>query len=155
MSKKILFGSLDTIALLLSLSSEKFISSGIIHNKFHTVDSGTIYQKLKKLIEQGFIEEKTKKMARAGDDQMEYRLTDEGLKFRNMPVNRGLVVLNNAINTIVKQKTNIIEKTLVEDKEEKVKDFLMEFSEDCAEMVNRETLIEQQKILEKLLRKFL
>ena len=87
------------------------------------------------------------------DDQIEYKLTEKGIFFRNTLVNRGLIVLQESINSIVKQKTVSVKKTLLEDKNELIKDFLMEFSEEVSETVNNETLIEQQKILERLLKK--
>ncbi len=155
MSRKVLFGALDTLEILLFLSSKKYISSGIIRKKFHLIKPGTIYQKLKKLMAQGFIVNKSKKMTRAGDDRMEYKLTEEGKKLKNSLVNRGLVVLKEAINSIIVHKTSFAEEIPVEDKNEQIEEFLIEFSEESTEMVDNETLKEQQKILERLLNKLL
>ncbi|HDZ18482.1 hypothetical protein LCGC14_0748260 [marine sediment metagenome] len=155
MSKKVLFGALDTLEILLFLSSKKYISSGVIRKKFHMIKPGTIYQKLKKLMAQGFIVKKSKKMDRAGDDQMEYKLTEGGKKLKHSLVNRGLLVLKEAINSMMKYKSAVTKKPLMEDKTEQIEEFLIEFSEESAEMVDNETLKEQQKILERLLNKLL
>ena len=155
MSKKVLFGVLDTLEILLFLSSKKYISSGAIRKKFHLIKPGTIYQKLKKLIAQGFIVKKSKKMIRAGDETMEYKLTEEGIRFRSSLVNRGLVVLQEAINSMIKDNFVVTKKHLMEDKNEQIEAFLIEFSEECAEVVDNETLNEQQKILQRLLNKLL
>ncbi|KKM64413.1 hypothetical protein LCGC14_1501610 [marine sediment metagenome] len=155
MSKKVLFGVLDTLEILLFLSSKKYISSGAIRKKFHLIKPGTIYQKLKKLIAQGFIVKKSKKMIRAGDETMEYKLTEEGIRLRGSLVNRGLTVLQEVINSMMKNNSAVIQKPLMEDKNEQIEEFLIEFSEECAEMVDNETLKELQKTLERLLNKLL
>ncbi len=47
-----------------------------------------------------------------------------------------------------------MENTEVEDKNEKVQDFLMEFSEEISDMANNKSIINLQKIIEKLLKKY-
>ena len=94
-------------------------------------------------------------MDRAGDDQMEYKLTDGGKKLKDSLVNRGLMVLKEAINSMMKYNSVDTKKHLMEDKIEQIEVFLIEFSEESAEMVDNETLKEQQKILERLLNKLL
>ncbi|KKN43223.1 hypothetical protein LCGC14_0705360 [marine sediment metagenome] len=155
MSKKVLFGALDTLEILLFLSSKKYRSSGVIRKKFQVIKPGTIYQKLKKLMAQGFVVKKSKKMERAGDDQMEYKLTEEGKKLKNSLVNRGLVVLKEAINSMMKNNSVDTKKPFMEDKNEQIEEFLIEFSEDSAEMVDSGTLKEQQEILKRLLDRLL
>ncbi len=154
MSKKVLFGAFDTLEMMLLLSPKKLVSSGIIRKKFHMIQPGTIYKKLEKLIEQGFIEKKAIKVTRAGDDQMEYKLTDEGLMFRSGLVNRGLVVLQEAINSMKQLKDTATQKLAMGDENEKITELIMEFSEECSGMVDNQTLQEQQRILQRLLQKF-
>ena len=43
----------------------------------------------------------------------------------------------------------------MEDKEERIKTFLMEFSKESKKVVGQQTLKEQQELLEQLLRKYL
>jgi DNA-binding PadR family transcriptional regulator len=155
MSEKILLGSLDTLALLLFLNSKMYISSGDIRKQFHEIEPGTIYQKIRKLSDQGFIEKRTLKMERAGDDQVEYKLTEKGAEFRNKLVNRGLTVLKGVIDSMVKKQFDDTEKPFIEDKKEQIKNFLMEFWGECTELVDKETLGEQQKVLGRLLKKYL
>lgn len=153
MSKKVLFGSLDTLAILLFLSPKKYITSGIIRRQFSSIEPGTIYKKLKKLEQQGIVEKKTKKGDYAGDDRTEFKLTEDGAKMRIKLVERGLEVLYDVINKIVKQKT--AEEPFIEDKEEQIENFLLEFSRECLSLVDKETLKEQQQVLKKLLYKLL
>lgn len=153
MSKKVLFGSLDTLAILLFLSPKKYITSGIIRKQFNTIEPGTIYKKLKKLGQQGIIEKKTKKGNFAGDDRTEFKLTEDGAKMRVKLVERGLEVMYDVVNKLVKQKTT--RESPVEDKKEQIKNFLMKFAGECIGMVDNEILKEQQEILKNLLNKLL
>lgn len=80
MSKKILFGTLDTIELLLFLSSfeGKFITSSKIRERFPKIARNTLNMKLNKLVDQEFVEKLEKERKTAGADRMEYKLTQEG-----------------------------------------------------------------------------
>lgn len=115
----------------------------------------TISKKLKKLEQQGIIEKKTKKGDFAGDDLTEFKLTEDGSKMRGKLVERGLEVMYDVINRIMKRKTTVVDKSFKEVKEEQIQNLLLEFSEECMEMVDNETLKEQQKVLKKLLNKLL
>jgi len=150
MSEKILFGALDTLELLLFLSPKKHITSGIIRKNFQKIAPQTIRHKLKKLVQQGFIEKKTKKGDRAGDDRTEFKLTEIGDKLRIKLLERSIEVLYDVINRIVNRKTT--KDSPMEDKEEKIKTFLMEFSEESKKVVGQQTLKEQKDLLERLLR---
>jgi len=119
MSKKVLFGSLDTLAILLFLSSKKYITSGIIRREFNSIEPGTIYKKFKKLEQQGIIEKKTKKGNFAGDDLAEFKLTEDGAEMRGKLVERGLEVMYDVVDRIVKQKTTVREESVIEDKKNK------------------------------------
>ena len=153
MSKKRLFGSLETIELLFYLTPENFITSGIIRTHFNTVPYHTIYKRLTTLVEQGFIETMEKLGDFAGDDRMEYKVTELGMQFRKEITERMLKLLKPTINQIVQQKTEDIQRPILEDKEEQIKNFLLEFSGECEGMVNDETLMELQKMLKRLLSK--
>lgn len=80
MSKKILFGTLDTIELLLFLSSfgNSFVTSSKIREKFPKIARNTLNLKLNKLAEQKLIERLEKVRKVAGADRMEYKLTQTG-----------------------------------------------------------------------------
>jgi len=153
MSEKILFGALDTFELLLFLSPIKHITSGIIRKNFPQIPPETIRHKLEKLAQQGFIEKKTKKGERAGDDRTEFKLTSTGANLRIRLLERGIEVLYDVLNQIVKQKTS--KEFPMADKEEKIKTFLMEFSKESKKVVGQQTLKEQMGLLERLLRKVL
>ena len=153
MSERLLFGSFDTLEILLFLSPKKFISSGIIRKNFKVISPGTIRQKLYSLIQQGFVEKKTKKGDRAGDDRTEFKLTVLGDKLRLKLLERGIEVLYDVLDQIVKRTTS--KEFLMENKEEKVKAFLTEFSKESQRVVGQQTLKEQLGLLERLLRKVL
>lgn len=153
MSEKILFGALDTFELLLFLSPIKHITSGIIRKNFPSIPSQTIRHKLEKLVRQGFIAKKTKKGERAGDDRTEFKLTSTGANLRSRLLERGIDVLYDVLNQIVKQKTS--KESFMVDKEEKIKTFLTEFSKESKKVVGQQTLKDQIDLLERLLRKVL
>lgn len=88
MSKKILFGVLDTIKLLLVLSPDKFITSSVIRKSFPTTKYNTLYKKLKTLLQQGYLEVLEKPGEFAGDDRTEYKLTPSGEQIRNKLVTK-------------------------------------------------------------------
>lgn len=153
MSEKILFGSLDTLELVLFLSPKKYITSSIIRKKFPKIFSETIRHKLKKLGQQGFVEKRTKKGEYAGDDRTEFKLTDTGTKLRLKLVERTIEVMYDVINRIVKKKTVVTE--IKEDKSRHIEDFIYAFSEECEAMLDNEKLKEQLGVLKKLLTKLL
>ncbi len=68
---------------------------------------------------------KTKKGEFAGDDRTEYKLTEKCLKVRKNLIDYNITILNPIINLLIKEKTLSMENTEVEDKNEKVQDFLM------------------------------
>ena len=153
MSKETLFGLLDTIELLLFLSPDNYITSSTFRERFSHTLSGTIYNRLIILRNQGFVEVLKKKPIRAGDDTNEYRLTAEGVKFRNELIARSMKVLKREIEKVVKKKVTALEQPIIEDKEEQIKNFLLEISGECEGMINDETLMELQKLLKRLLSK--
>ncbi len=153
MSEKILFGSLDTLELLLFLSPKKYITSGAIRKKFDVIAPETIRNKLNKRVQEGSIEKKTKKGDHAGDDRTEFKLTDAGAKLRVKLVERTIEVMYDVINRIVKQKTATNEP--FQNKNQQIEDFIYAFSEDCAGLIGNEVLREQQGVLKKLLSKIL
>ena len=154
MSITVLKGSLETIALLLFLRHDKYITSSKIREKFKNTLSGTLYMRLKKLIDQGLLLKLTKKGEFAGDDRTEYKLSVKGLKVRESLIDYNITILNPIINLLIKEKTLDMENTEVEDKNEKVQDFMMEFSEEISDMVDNKSIIKFQKIIEKLLKKY-
>jgi len=95
------------------------------------------------------------KVVRAGDDQMEYKLTDKGLAFRRGLVNRGLVVLKEVIESMKQQNDTTTQKFIMGDENEKITELIMEFSEECSGMVDNQTLQEQQRTLQRLLQRLL
>jgi len=153
MSKKILFGALDTFELLLFLSPKKHITSGIIRKNFNKIAPETIRHKLNKLVQQGFIEKKTKKGDRAGDDRTEFKLIEMGERLRKDLLKRGIEVLYDVLNQIVEHKTS--KTSPMEEKEEKIQTFLIEFSKENKKVVGQQTLKDQQNLIERLLRKIL
>ncbi len=152
MSITVLKGSLETIALLIFLRHDNYITSRKIREKFKNTSSGTLYMRLKKLIYQGLLLKLSKKGDFAGDDRTEYKLSEKGLKVRESLIDYNITILNPIINLLIKEKT--LGNTEVEDKNEKVQDFLMEFSEEISDMVNNKSIIKFQKIIEKLLKKY-
>ena len=82
-------------------------------------------------------------------------MTIEGKRLRDKLIQYNIEVLAPEIEKILKQKIRKIEKPLIQDKEEKITDFIMEFSEECKGMVNNETLKEQQEALKKLMNNLL
>lgn len=83
MSIKVIKGSLDTIALLLFLSKDKYITSGLIRERFPEIKPGTLRKKLETLMKQNLVKKLVKKGDRAGDDRTEYILTTKGEKIRS------------------------------------------------------------------------
>ncbi len=153
MSKKRLFGSLATIELLFYLSSENFITSGIIRTQFNTVPYQTIYKRLTTLKNQGYVEEMEKSGDYAGDDRREYKVTESGLQFREEITENMVKLLQPAIDKMIQQKTKDLQTPILEDKEEQIKNFILEFSGECEGIINDETSVELQKILKRLLTK--
>ena len=155
MSKKRILGLLDTIRLLFYLSPEKFITSGIIRNHFNTVPYHTIYKRLTTLMKQGYIEGMEKSGDYAGDDRMEYKVTELGKKFLKEIIEKMVKLLQPTIAKMIQQKTDALQTPLLEDKEEQIQNFLLEFSGESEGMVNNKTLTELLKILKGLLSKML
>ena len=154
MSITVLKGSLETITLLIFLRHDNYITSRKIREKFKNTSSGTLYMRLKKLIYQGLLLKLTKKGNFAGDDRTEYKLSEKGLKVRKDLIDYNITILNPTINLLIKEKTLSRENIEVENKNERVQDFIMEFSEEISDMVNNESIIKLQKIIEKLLKKY-
>ena len=154
MSITVLKGSLETIELLIFLRHDNYITSRKIREKFKNTSSGTLYMRLKKLIYQGLLLKLTKKGDFAGDDRTEYKLSEKGLIVRKDLIDYNITILNPIINLLIKEKTLGMENTEVEDKNEKVQDFLIEFSEEISEMVDNTSIVNLQKIIEKLLKKY-
>ena len=105
------------------------------------------------MVQKGFSEKKSKKGDRAGDDRTEFKLTEMGTKVRKRLLERGIEVLYDVLNQIVEHKTR--KTSPMEEKEEKIQAFLMEFSKESKKAVGQQTLKEQQELLERLLRKVL
>jgi len=82
MSIKVIRGSLDTIALLLFLSPDTYITSSLIRERFREIKPGTLRKKLETLVRQEVVEKLKKTGDRAGDDRTEYKLTAKGEKIR-------------------------------------------------------------------------
>jgi len=94
MSIKVIRGSLDTIALLLFLSPDKYITSSLIRDRFKEIKPGTLRKKLETLISQEVVEKLKKTGDRAGDDRIEYKLTAKGEKVRTELADYASRVLN-------------------------------------------------------------
>ncbi|MBA7668952.1 hypothetical protein ES703_77072 [subsurface metagenome] len=94
MSIKVIRGSLDTIALLLFLSPDKYITSSLIRERFKEIKPGTLRKKLETLVSQDVMEKLKKTGDRAGDDRTEYKLTTKGEKVRSELIDHASRVLN-------------------------------------------------------------
>ncbi len=95
------------------------------------------------------------KLDRAGDDRQEYRLTKNGVEKREELVAVGLGVLKSRIQKIVEEeRISDVGRSNEVGKKEIFRDFLMEFAEECTDMVEGEILKEQQEILAKLLNSY-
>jgi len=155
MSKKILFGILDTIEVFLYLSPDKFITSGLIRRNFPEIKYDTMYKKLRTLLKQGFVEVLEKSGEFAGDDRTAYKLTILGVEVRKGLIGRMRKLLEPYITKIVKEKIEAAERPIIEDKEEQISNFLIEFSGESEGLVDHEVLEQLQKILASLLNKTL
>jgi len=82
MSIKVIRGSLDTLALLLFLSPDRYITSSLIRDRFKEIKPGTLRKKLETLVSQKVVEKLKKTGDRAGDDRTEYKLTAKEEKIR-------------------------------------------------------------------------
>ena len=94
MSIKVIRGSLDTLALLLFLSPDKYITSSLIRERFKEIKPGTLRKKLETLVSQEVVEKLNKTGDRAGDDRTEYKLTTKGIKIRAELVDYSSRILN-------------------------------------------------------------
>jgi len=154
MSIKVLKGSLETIALLLFLKTDKFVTSGKIRQNFKNTFRGTLYMRLEKLIKQELVEKKTKTGDFAGDDRTEYKLTLKGKDVRNELLNYNLDFLSPIIDKTVNQKVSALKEPEMKDVENQVQDFLMEFSEESSDLLDNKTMVRLHEILEKLLNNY-
>jgi len=157
MSKKILFGTLDTIELLIFLSSfgEKYTTSSKLREKFPDIKRHTLDMKLKKLKEQKLVEWLVKKAKTAGADKREYRLTKEGIKVCKDLIELNFKILEPILNKMVQSTIKNKEKSTINIKEDTINNILMEFSEETAEIVSKDVLEGQLKVLRKSLEKLL
>lgn len=153
MSKKILFGVIDTIELLLLLPDHKFITSGLIRKQFLEMKYDTIYKKLKTLLKQGFVQERSKKGEFAGDDRTEYKLTPSGVVLRKELINKMLKLLDPIIKKMAEEEGEAVEISTIPDKQEQIEDFLMDFLGESEELVDHTVMKQLQKILSRLLDK--
>ncbi len=151
MSSTRMWNALRSIVILKRLDIERFTTSRKIRNLFPDLSQDTLYSKINALASFGFIEILKKGGEFGGDDRREYKLTVEGKELRDKLIQYNIEVLSPEIEKILKAKIRKIEKPLIQDKEEKIIDFIMEFSEECKGMVNNETLKGQQAVLRKLL----
>jgi len=94
MSIKVIRGSLDTLALLLFLSPDKYITSSLIRERFKEIKPGTLRKKLETLASQEVVEKLKKTGDRAGDDRTEYKLTAKGEKVRSELIDHASRILN-------------------------------------------------------------
>ena len=148
MSEKILFGTLDTIELLLFLSSlgGEFITSSKIRERFPKIAGNTLNMKLNKLVEQEFVERVEKERKTAGADRMEYKLTQKGRNMTDTLVTLNIQILQTIIDNRAKNKLLALEqKEMVIDK------VLTDFFEQNKNIVKKEVLSEQIKILKEIL----
>ena len=146
-----MWNALRSIVILKLLDIDSFTTSRKIRNLFPDLSQDTLYSKINALASFGFIEILKKGGAFGGDDRREYKLTIEGKRLRDKLIKYNIEVLAPEIEKILKQKIGKIENPLIQDKEEKITDFIMEFSEECKGMVDNETLKEQQAVIKKLL----
>lgn len=93
MSIKVIRGSLDTLALVLFLSPDTYITSSLIRERFKEIKPGTLRKKLETLVSQKVVEKLKKTGDRAGDDRTEYKLTVKGEKVRAELVTHALKIL--------------------------------------------------------------
>lgn len=145
MSKKVLFGTLDTIELILFLSSSggKSVTSSKIREIFPQMARVTLDAKLRKLAKQGFIERVEKERKTAGADRMEYMLVKKGSELKDKLLKRNIQILQPIIEDLI--KTESLEKEKVIDK------IIIEFSEKAEGSVEEEVLLEQIKLLKEIL----
>ncbi len=78
-------------------------------------------------------------------------MTAEGIELRNKLIKYNIEVLRPEIEKILKQKIETMENPRIQDEEEQIKDFLLEFSGECKELVTNETLKIQQQVLRRML----
>ena len=115
MSITVLKGSLETIALLIFLRHDNYITSRKIREKFKNTSSGTLYMRLKKLIYQGLLLKLIKKGDFAGDDRTEYKLSEKSLKVRESLIDYNKEEMSDLIVDLTFNKLNeVIEKILAE-----------------------------------------
>lgn len=157
MSKKILFGTLDTIELLIFLNSfgEKYTTSSKLREKFPDIKRHTLDMKLKKLKEQMLVEWLVKKPKTAGADKREYRLTKEGMKVCKDLIELNLKILEPVIHKMAQSGIKSREKPTITLNQDIIKNILMEFSEESTDLVAKDVLKEQVKLLRKSLEKLL
>ena len=154
MSISVLKGSLETIALLLFLKTNEFVTSGKIRRNFQNTFSGTLYARLEKLIKQELVEKKVKKGDFAGDDRTEYKLTAKGKSVRAELLKLNLAFLSPIIDKTVNRKVSALKKPETKNAEVKVRDFLMEFSEESSDLLDNKTMVQIHEVLEKLLNSY-
>ena len=150
-----LFGDSNTLELLLFLPEDQYIPSSKIRRKFFRVKPGTLYARLRKLKKEEFIDVHVKEnLERAGDDKHEYKLTEKGIKKREELVGIILRLLGSRIHKEKDIDTAFHKKSEEQDKRQVFNDFLMEFTEECAGIVAKDTLEELQKILDAMLKSY-
>ncbi len=149
MSKKVLFGTLDTIELILFLSSsrEKSVTSSKLREIFPEMARTTLDAKLRKLAKQEFVERVEKERKTYGIDRMEYILTKKGRELKTKLINRNIEILQPIIENLTKIKSL--------EKEEVIEKILTEFSEKIEGILTKEALNEQLKILKEIMEKLL
>ena len=112
-------------------------------------------KKQTKLVSQELVEKKSKKEDFAGDDRTEYRLTAKGKSARAELLKYNLDFLSPIIAKTVDQKISALEKPEKKGGEKKVRNFLMEFSEESSDLLGNDAINRLSKTLEKLLNKYL
>ncbi len=147
-----IYGIFNTMKLLLFLPIDHFITSSRIRGHFSEIKPGTLNAKLRELKKKGLIEVRLKKhLERAGDDRQEYRLTKEGVRKREELVGMGLRVLKERIQKIVEDQTVSDMEQTDDSRNGGLKELLVEFGYECAELVKDDVLKELQVILKRML----
>lgn len=107
-----LFSSIDVVSLLLFLSSDNFITSSIIREKFNNIKEKTLYKWLEDFVDAKILEKNVKIPKKAGGDKAEYKMTSKGVKIRDQLIERYIKTLKPTIEQMIEERANKDKKSL-------------------------------------------
>ncbi len=139
----------EALRLLLELNSHYYIRSGELY-KTARGKYNTFYTRLEDFVSQKLVEKKNPEHMRPGADKMEYKLTNSGEHARE----RLVAQLKDISRPFYPKDKGKDKSASVEDKESLFQALAMEFSEECASLLGRDTSITIQHMLLNLLKKY-